>query len=251
MRPRPISGPLTRTAPPPSSAASSDASAPTTPVHHRGAAPPRQSAMESPAPRSLCSSASSLHSAEGDSDMEAHAVRPSAPSRPETPRAVPLSAESEPKRRSLSFSAFERPSAMDTDAQTTKARIRRPRSPEEDTEAKRYKPAPQRAIGAIRRSGRGQIIRPCAGARRHNTAANAGRPSRATSQNYLGHFHRYTTTPSRPVNSAADLERLAAELTDSIRGALDSAKMTIPLTQGRLPPLPAHLKAMLVDKRRL
>ncbi|CAB3232333.1 unnamed protein product [Arctia plantaginis] len=95
--------------------------------------------MESPAPRSLCSSASSLHSAVGDSDMEAHAVRPSAPSRPETPRAVPLSAESEPKRRSLSFSAFERPSAMDTDAQTTKAPIRRPRSPEEDTEAKRVK----------------------------------------------------------------------------------------------------------------
>ncbi|CAB3232311.1 unnamed protein product [Arctia plantaginis] len=93
------------------------------------------------------------HSAEGDSDMEAHAVRPSAPSAAETPRAVPLSAESEPKRRSLSFSAFERPSAMDTDAQTTKAPIRRPRSPEEDTEAKRYKPAPQRDPRLARYAG--------------------------------------------------------------------------------------------------
>ncbi|CAB3261238.1 unnamed protein product [Arctia plantaginis] len=45
------------------------------------------------------------------SDMEAYAVRPSAPSRPETPRAVPLSAESEPKRSAnqrLAVRSYER-----------------------------------------------------------------------------------------------------------------------------------------------
>ncbi|CAB3225553.1 unnamed protein product [Arctia plantaginis] len=155
MRPPPTSRPLTRTAPPPSPAASSDVLTKTTPIRHREAAPPRQSAMESPAPRSLCSSTTSLHSAEGDSDTDAHTARPpSVLPRTEVLQAAPLPAGSTQQlRRTQSFSVTSRPAPMETDAPRPQATARRPRSPEENNEAKRYKPAPQRDPRLARQAG--------------------------------------------------------------------------------------------------
>lgn len=58
------------------------------------------------------------------------------------------------------------------------------------------------------------------------------------------------TTPTRPVDTANDVEQLASDLTNCIQDALKHASHVKP-SQGALPPLPAHITKMLQEKRRL